>query len=140
MLNFPDAVLQSIDTLRSEIGSNRKNILIASYPFLEVIMVNRVSGGEREISLKLFYDLKSNTLEIQAPTYKFYSKISHFDYNQSERRWSRDKNIIFKIIRCLKASGLWDFISNKDFIVVNEHNKNSNHKQLLKDLKMIEEL
>lgn len=140
MLNFPDAVLQGIDMLRGEIGSNRKNLLIVSYPFLEIIVINRALGGEREISLKLFYDLKSNSFEIQAPTYKYYSKISHYDYNRSERRWLRNKDFIFRIIRNLKASGLWDFVSNKDFIIVNEYNKNSNHRQLLKDLRMIEEL
>jgi hypothetical protein len=88
----------------------------------------------------LFFDLKTGSFEIQAPSYKYYSKISHYDYNKSERRWMRNKDLIFSIIKKLKISGIWDHVSNKDFIIVNSSNKKSNHKQLLKDLKALEEL
>jgi hypothetical protein len=97
-------------------------------------------GSEREISIKLFFDYKTETFEIQAPTYKYYSRISHYDYNKTERRWLRNKDYLFSLIRNLKNCGLWEMVSNQDFIVVNNFNKKINSERVLKILEGVKAL
>lgn len=125
MISFPDSVLELIHALQ-ESYSKGKNCLIISYPILEVIK----EENEREVSTKFFFDYKTGTFEIQPPTYRYFSKISHFDFKKPERRWSRNKNYLFPLIGKLKDSGLWDLVSNKDFLVVNEHNDKIDQKKL----------
>jgi hypothetical protein len=96
--------------------------------------------SDKEISIKLFFNQKAKTFEVQAPTYKYYSRISHYDYNRTERRWLRRKDYLFELIKQLKFCGLWEWVSNKDFIVVNSFNQNTDHKKLLKILREVEEL
>jgi hypothetical protein len=52
----------------------------------------------------------------------------------------RNKEYLFSIIRNLKHSGLWDLVTNKDFIIVNSFNKNVDPKFLLKALREVEEI
>jgi hypothetical protein len=53
---------------------------------------------------------------------KFYGKISFFDYKAPERRWLRNKQLLTYLIKDLQRCGLWDLVSNKDFLVVNVYN------------------
>jgi hypothetical protein len=131
---FPDPIMQCIQTL-TEIFGKTKNYTIVTFPIVEIIKYN----NEKEISIKLFYDFKTESFEIQAPTSKYYSKISHYDYNRmTERHWTRDKGYLFSVIGNLKSCGLWDMVSNKDFLIVNSYNKNSDPKKLLRILKAME--
>jgi hypothetical protein len=134
MLSFPDTVMQCVHIL-TQFYANSRNYIIVSFPIIEIIKYNK----EKEISVKLFFDFKTETFEIQAPTTKYYSKISHYDYkNMTERHWTRNKGYLFSLIGNLKFCGLWDMISNKDFLVVNSYNKNADPKRLLKILKDVE--
>jgi hypothetical protein len=135
MIDFPETVLQCVHTLR-QLYADSRNCVVISYPIVEIIKYNQ----DNQTSLKLFYNFKDETFEIQAPSYSYYSKISHYDFNRTERRWVRDKGYLFTIIRNLKFCGIWDMVSNKDFLVVNSFNKNTNSKELLKALKEIEAL
>jgi hypothetical protein len=135
MFQFPENVLQCVEMLR-DFYCNRKSTIVVTYPILEIIRML----PDKEISIKLFFNQKSETFEIQAPTYKYYSKISHYDYNRTERRWLRNKRYLFDLIKRFKGCGLWELISNKDFIIVNSFNQNADHEKLLKILKEVEEL
>ena len=58
--------------------------------------------------------------------YVFQSTVSHWDYVDEERRLSRNKNIITSFVRALKDVKMWDYITNQDFVRVNNKNKKSN--------------
>jgi len=135
MISFPDSILDAVARLQ-RLYDGTINHVIVTFPIIEIIR----ESFDKEVSLKLFFNMKSGFLEIQAPTYTYHSKISHYDYNKSERRWVRNKEYIFSIIRNLKKSGLWALVSNPDFIVVNSFNKNTDPKILLKALREIESL
>ena len=98
--------------------SNRKRLVIAKYPIIEINIFER----SRTVTFNLFY-IHDQYLEIQVPTYRFLPKVSHYDFKAKEKRWIRDKAILFSFIKDLKYSGLWDFVINKDFLVVNENNE-----------------
>jgi hypothetical protein len=103
-----------------------------------------VSRGEkqfkkswRRISKEWSVDM-DNTFELQEPVYRYYSKISFYDFKRPENRWTRDKGLLFSIINNLKRSGFWEKISNKDFLIVNSYNKKANVKERMKVLKEIQ--
>ena len=58
--------------------------------------------------------------------YAFQSTVSHWDYVDEERRLSRSKHIITSFVRALKDVKMWDFITNQDFVRINDKNKKSN--------------
>ena len=129
MTTFPKAILDNAYILREIYGDSRNQVII-SYPVIEIINLKM----DIEYSTKLLYDSKKGLFEIQPPTYRFYSKISHFDFRKPESRWSRRKDRIFQLIKILKYSGLWEMVSNKDFLVINEHNDKINPGKLNKIL------
>lgn len=131
MINFPESVQKSIANLQQGYGG--KNLVVAAFPILEILKQN----DNGEVSIKLFFDYKLGTFEIQPPTYRFFSKISHFDFKKPERRWTRNKEYLFGIINHLKIAGLWEIVSNKDFLVVNEHNEKVDVRLLKETLKGI---
>ena len=134
MFDFPESVIKCVQRL-SGLYANSKNYVIVSFPVLEIIKYS----NQKEVSIKLFFDFKTETFEIQAPTVKFFSKISHYDYsNRTERHWTRNKEYLFSIIRNLRESGLWDRVSNKDFLTINSYNKKADPKKLLKMLDAME--
>lgn len=134
MFDFPESVQGCVQRL-AELYAKTKNYVVVSFPVLEIVKYN----NQKEVSLKLFFDFKTETFEIQAPTVKFFSKISHYDYkNRTERHWIRNKGYLFAIISNLRACGLWDMVSNKDFLTINSYNEKADPKKLLKMLDAIE--
>jgi len=131
-MNFNKKISECIERLR-DLYKNSRTCVVCDYPVLEIVAFE----NDKEISQKLVYGENTGLLEIQEPTYKYYSRISHYDFKRTERRWTRDKKIIFKLITDLKKCELWDFISNKNFLVVNNHNENVDIKQLKSVLKQI---
>jgi hypothetical protein len=127
MLSFPDRVLEGIQKLRDRY-SGKKHTVAANFPIIEIIKYM----DDREISTKLFFFVDSNTVEIQAPDQRFYSKISYYDFRSTERRWVRNKGYLFALVHDLKLCGLWEYVSNKDFLVVNSFNPRANQDELLK--------
>jgi len=114
---FSKTILTYVTSLRS-LYSGRRNCVVADYPTIEIILYQK----GREISLKLFYSEGTNTFTIQPLDSKFYGKISFFDYKAPERRWLRNKQLLTYLIKDLQRCGLWDLVSNKDFLVVNAYN------------------
>jgi hypothetical protein len=114
---FPEDVLAVVLALR-DIYKGRKNCVLMNYPVIEILKYDL----NKEKSVKLFYSSNTNTFEIQPPDFKHYSKISFYDYKKFERRWTRNKNFLFPLIKDLQRSGFWDFISNKDFLIINAYN------------------
>jgi len=60
---------------------------------------------------------------IRPPKYHFRSPSSHFDYLEEEERITRNKGMLFRLIRCLKDTKVWEVIDNtKGFFEINSHN------------------
>jgi hypothetical protein len=71
---------------------------------------------------------------IRPVTYKFRSVVSHFDYNQEEDRWARNKNAFRALIKTLKQCEVWGSITNKNFLQINNNNKKSKKTKLASEL------
>jgi hypothetical protein len=132
MNSFNEHILDFVDLLRIRY-KNTRTCVIVEYPMIEIVKFLR----DQEVSMKLIFDGDNETFEIKAPDQKFYSKVSHYDFRMVERRWTRDKQYIFSLIKDLKYCGLWKYISNKDFLVVNPHNEKAKPKELKTILKKI---
>ena len=117
---FSEGIQEAVEFLVNRYKSTRRTIQ-ADYPIIEICYLQK----DRKITFSLFY-LEDNYLEIQVPTYHYYPKISHYDFKRKEKRWVRNKYYLFTFITDLKLSGLWGYVRNKDFIVVNENNENLN--------------
>ena len=130
MKKFDVDILSCVKKLRDKYQRQRTCVIL-NYPVIEIVKFMR----DKEVSTKLSYG--DSGLELHAPDQKYYSKISHYDFRTIERRWTRDKGYIFSTIRDLKFCGLWQYISNKDFLMVNTHNENADPKKLKTILKKI---
>lgn len=133
MIPFPKKISENLEILQY-LYSLRNGTVEINYPIIEI----RRHFINREISIKLFYDYNTDSFEIQAPTYKYLSKISHYDFKQIERRWCRDKDVLFNLIKNLQHCNLWDKVSNKDFITVNANNERVDSIKRAKLLEVIE--
>ena len=133
-MKFSKEILEKVYTIKQLYESHKNDYVEATYPVIEI----KKFFKDKELSIRMIYDNRDKTFELQSPTYQYYSKISHYDFKRPEARWTRDKGFLFSLITNLKASGFWDMISNKDFLIVNRMNKNSNPKELLKVLKALE--
>ena len=131
-MDFPEGIMDAVYALRKKYR-NRPHCVVLAFPILEIIKVEK----GKEISIKFFYDYMANTFEMQAPDCRYYSRISHYDFNKPERHWIRNKNYLFPLIRDLRISGLWSYISNKDIVVINSFNKNSDQAGLLAKLEKL---
>jgi hypothetical protein len=139
MIKFSKEIMERVYKLRQLYETQKNNYVEASYPIIEIKKIFK----EHELFIRMVYDSKAGTFELQAPTYQFCSKISHFDYNKPESRWTRDKGFLFSLIHHLKDSGFWNMISNQDFLVVNSFNEKINPgeaKKLWKILKTVKEV
>jgi hypothetical protein len=132
-MEFSKEIMVSVDLLRKFYDCG-KNLIKINYPVIEIIKYDRV----KEITITLLYDSMDDTFELQEPVYQFYSKISFYDFKRPESRWTRDKGLLFSIIRNLKRSGFWEKISNKDFLIVNTLNKKTSVKERLRILKEVQ--
>lgn len=125
---FSKDIIDSVEILNIQYKTRRRYVT-AEYPIIEINIEEKV----HRVCFRLFY-INDEYFEIQNPTYHYYSKISHYDFKTGESRWSRDKGLIFSVIRDLKICGLWDLVRNKDFIKINEHNDHSNRSLLQQEL------
>lgn len=100
------------------------------------IELYRVVNG-KPLSVFLHYRESSQKFEISFPNYVFESKVSYFAPKQEERRLCRNKVAIASVIKVLRKSALWRFISNKDFVVVNESNKRVSRTRIRRELDKI---
>lgn len=125
---FPPDIIKSVQVLQRKYKGRRRYIR-ASYPIIELTIDEKV----HRVCFQLFY-MGDKYFEIQNPTYEYFSRISHYDFHRGETRFSRNKDVLFTVIADLKMCGLWELVSNKDFIKVNEHNANSDKKKLEEEL------
>lgn len=132
MLKFSDDIVQCVYRLRERYGT-RRNCVVLTYPIIEILKYFK----DREYSTKLFYDPQTHTFEMQAPDHKYVTKISYYDYQRPERRWTRSINHLFPLVKDLKACGLWVYIANKDFIVLNQLNTRASNSKRQKMLDLL---
>jgi hypothetical protein len=128
---FPSYILDSVEILHRRYKTV-KRFVKASYPIIEITLEEKL----HKVCFQIFY-INDEYLEIQEPTYHYYSKISHYDFYRGERRFSRNKGRLFTVIADLKMCGLWELVKNKDFIKINEHNENTDKEILEKELSSI---
>ena len=100
----------------------------------EFVLTKKVSG--RPVTLHL--ELSKGGLWINPPKYMFTSTVSHFDFIETETRWTRRKDIITNVVAALMKAEVWPFISNKKFFSVNENCKSFKKKEGLKSRVMEE--
>ena len=136
MLEFREEIIQCVYRLRDRYGSKR-NCVVMAYPIIEIINFWKLDQRDLEISTKLFYSQDTGLFEMQAPDQKFSTRISYFDYNRPERRWTRSMSYLFPLVKDLKICGLWDFISNKDLIVLNQLNEKASSEKRQKILDLL---
>jgi hypothetical protein len=98
-------------SLRGQVFSSSKGIQIIKKGVGRPVTVLLEPEGRDAYNLKF-------------PTYTFTSAVSHFSPKEEERRFCRNKMVLFQIIKDLKKVELWDKIKNKDFLIVNPNNKN----------------
>lgn len=72
---------------------------------------------------------------LEHPYYVFRNKISHFKSIQADVRLSLNKTYLKSIINMLKRTGIWPFIINKKFLVVNDYNSRSDKGKVNHELK-----
>jgi len=48
---------------------------------------------------------------------------SFFDYAITPKRATRNKDVLRHLVQQLQETSLWDYIENKDFFKINNHNK-----------------
>jgi hypothetical protein len=94
-----------------------------------LVLTRRISG--RPVTLHL--EVVKGGLWIKPPKYTFTSTVSHFDFIETETRWTRRKDIIVNVVAALMKAAVWPFISNKKFFTVNENCKSFGKKRGLKD-------
>lgn len=63
---------------------------------------------------------------IRNPSREDRSVNAFFDYPDTPTRVTRNKDLIKYLVKHLKKSLIWEFIENKDFFVINKHNKKAN--------------
>lgn len=131
---FPEEITAGVRLLQEKYKTHKaRDYVVMNFPIVEIIKYHK----DREISVKLFYFPMSKTFEMKPPDQRFYSKNSYYDFNKPERRWLRNRDFIFTLVRDLKSCNLWEYVSNQDTIVVNVFNKRSDPeklKDILKDL------
>jgi len=79
--------------------------------------------GKQACTVRL--DRSEEGYSIQPVTYSFRSASSHFDYVLQEERWARNKHAFRSLIKTLKQCGVWGLVANKNFIHINDNNKQS---------------
>jgi hypothetical protein len=90
--------------------------------------------GKHRISVHL-EGLSNGSFRILPANYVYRSRMSHWDYPESEVRWSRNKKTFKAIVSSLRSSRAVDFIDNlEDFIEVNANNRNSDKRKVGREL------
>ena len=60
---------------------------------------------------------------IEPPKHEFSCSYSHFDFAETEMRYTRRKDLLLRLVLHLQKTHLWKYIVNKSFFVVNTANK-----------------
>jgi len=71
--------------------------------------------------------------KITPPIYTFRGVISHFAFVDDELRQYRNKQVIFKIVKALRESRIWNSICNKDFFTPNSFNTHMDSSKVKKE-------
>jgi len=53
---------------------------------------------------------------------------SYFDFTDTPKRATRNKDVLRLVVQQLKVTSMWEFVENKDFFVVNKNNHKVNKK------------
>ena len=117
----------------------KNNLMATKYFFVKesrsgagnktLVLTRRISGRPVTVNLEF---TKDGGVWLNPATYTFSSTISHFDYKESEQRWTRRKDIILGLVAVLQKASVWPFISNKKFFAINENCKALRRKKALK--------
>ena len=59
---------------------------------------------------------------IEPPKREFVCTYSHFEFQDREQRYTRQKGTLLSVVKHLKTTKVWDFILNKNFFVPNSCN------------------
>jgi hypothetical protein len=97
------------------------------------LWIGKVIGG-RSIFVVLEPIEGGGRYIIRPPKYNFHSPASHFDYTEEEERITRNKHVLFKLIKCLKETKVWEVVdNNRGFFTINAHNKKMNSSKVILD-------
>jgi hypothetical protein len=83
--------------------------------------------GKRPVSVFL-KRMEGASFWIENPAREDHCVNSFLDYANTPTRVTRNKDVIGLVVKHLKETSLWDFIENKDFFKVNEHNHKAKKK------------
>lgn len=95
------------------------------------IEISRVFLG-KPIRVQLI-PIGKDKVQVVFPSYLFQSSISFFAPQEPEVRFCRDKRLLRYLIKSLKKSQLWQYVENKDFVIINAVNKNVTNAKLNKE-------
>jgi hypothetical protein len=59
---------------------------------------------------------------VEPSKYEFHCKNSHFEFTETENRFTRRKDVLIALVEHLQKTKMWDFILNKGFFTPNPHN------------------
>lgn len=82
--------------------------------------------GRRPVTVNLKYT--GHGFWIENPERDDRCVNSFLDYSMTPKRVTRNKDLIRQLVQQLQETSLWEFVENKDFFKVNDHNKKSNKK------------
>ena len=82
--------------------------------------------GKRPVTI--FLKNMGNGYFIEPPKHEFRCTYSHFEFTETERRFTRRKDILLRLVDHLQKTKMWDFILNKGFFAPNPSNSKMNKK------------
>ena len=86
--------------------------------------------GSKPVTVALKKVAGKSGYEIWPVTYLFKNSLSFYDYSKKENRYTRNKTVIFSILKKLQKVGALNFINNRlKYLVVNKVKKLSVKKQ-----------
>jgi hypothetical protein len=65
---------------------------------------------------------QGNGFYVEPSKYEFHCKNSHFEFAETENRYTRRKDILISLVEHLHKTKMWEFILNKSFFTPNPHN------------------
>jgi hypothetical protein len=107
--------------------STTKDLMVRNFVARSSFTVTKTGKGYDCVKLHngrmVTVKLKSvkDGFEISAPSYNFVNRQSYLKYNgHQSKRDVYDKNFILSVVKEFKKWDLWEHITNKDFVVVND--------------------
>lgn len=65
---------------------------------------------------------------IEPPKHVFHCTYSHFEFTETENRYTRRKDVLLRLVEHLQKTKMWNFILNKNFFVPNQYNSKMKRK------------